>query len=405
MLTKDKWEWCVFIRGKKNKGEIFYYQLKNPRDKRWCSAISTHSKNKQVAERIAKHAAAMRDAEVQGLRFTEHMSVISFVELFYDEDKSPWILDKRAHNANALQSDHVRATRSYFERCLKKKIGREFLLGDVTPIWLNQLQKSIRTSYPDLSPQTMNAVFASLTKPIKYAANQWIIAKDPTVGLEPYAPCRRTTGVFSDIEIRKLLSTEWDSSIGKLAFNLALCTGIRLGEVLALRKEDMECRVSGDKELFLIHVTHSWSKTHGLKCPKNGKPRIVPVPSRLWHDLDNHVSEHLAASNFIFSSTQSDQPMSDKILRAALFQALGKIGVPEEQCRQRNLRFHSTRHYFNSQMVTQIDNEVLRNVIGHSNPEMTEHYHHITDTELLMVQQTQEKLFLSSEFLVEGATA
>jgi len=306
---------------------------------------------------------------------------------------------------NALQSDHIRTMRSYYVRYLSKLIGGDFTICDVTPYWLGQVQRMLRMKYPTFSNQKQNAIISSLEKPLKYAAQQWIIPKDPTSGIVRYAVERRNTDPFTKDEIRALSASVWDNPMGKLAFLLAIHTGMRMGEVQALRIEDLELRESMNGELYLVHVSHSWSKTHGLKCPKNGKPRIVPIPDWLWYELRAMNAGAEDAESFVFSSTRRENPVSDKVLRAALRSALEQIGITIEQQEERNLRFHSARHYFNSALAPLVQNESLRKVIGHSSPEMTERYHHVTDIELEMVAAAQKTAFQTIPFPVGAVTA
>lgn len=402
---RDKWGWCVFVRGNAGKGKIFYYQLRDPDTGAWTTARSTRTANKKEAERIAKREAALRDAEKDTVEITSKMGVVAFAELFYDWDKSPWLTEKRERDMNALQSDHVRTMRSYFTRYLKGLIGMDITLTEVTPFWLGQLQRKLRAQNPRLKPQTINAIFSSLTKALRYAAHQWIIPKDPTEGIIRNAPKREKTGIFTQSEIESLVALGWISFTGKIMFLVGIHTGLRMGEILALRKEDLEYRDNGSGRLYLLKVNHSWSKTHGLKCPKNGKTRTVPIPEWLWEQLESLVGPGADGTAFLFASSRTRKPVSDKLPRAALAQALASIGITEEQQAERNLRFHSTRHYFNSMMAPLVQNESLRKVIGHSSPDMTDHYHHVTDIELRMVKDAQEQAFPAISVPVKGASA
>ena len=377
------------------RGNVYYYRLKKPNSKNYDTAHSTYSASKKEAERIAKHEAALRDIQDTDQSISSNMNLISFVELFYDAEKSPWLQEKWDHNPRALQSDHLRTSRSSFIRYVRKEIPKEYTLNDVQILWLKAIQRKIRKDNPKLKPQTVNNIFSSLVQPLRYAKKNGIIDKDPTEGIMPYTPERKVTGVFTRAELNSLSELDWRNKLGKLAFLLAIHTGMRMGEILALRVDDLEQREISGRGIFLINISHSWSKTHGLKSPKSGRTRIIPIPSSLWLILRNSSNESFIGERFVFSSSKNGKPMSDKILRAALENALERIGVSKQQQEVRNLRFHSTRHYFNSALAPLLQNESLRKVIGHSSPAMTDHYHHVTDSELEMVAVAQNQAFQS----------
>ena len=68
----------------------------------------------------------------------------------------------------------------------------------------------------------------------------------------------------------KVFKMEWDSEAAKLAAMLSMCSGMRLGEIVALTLEDVED--------YRIHVNHSWNEADGLKCTKNRECRTVFLP-------------------------------------------------------------------------------------------------------------------------------
>jgi integrase len=47
--------------------------------------------------------------------------------------------------------------------------------------------------------------------------------------------------------------------------------------------------------------------------------------------------------------------------------------------RERNILFHSFRHFFNSTIRGTVSDDILRLQTGHSDPKMTDHYDHATD--------------------------
>jgi integrase len=391
--------WCVFIRGNGGKGSKYYYSIKNPRTGKYLSHLSTRTSSKREAEKIAARAYDLYIAELNKVKLRTNMTLISFIETMYNEDESPLYLEKREHNSNALQSAHFRTQKSYFKRYLLKLIPKEMTIGKITPYDIDQLQHAVRVNNPLLTLGTINAIMASLISPLKYAASKWIIPKDPTEGYRPYKPDRKITGIFTSDEVNQLIKLHWDDENGKLAFLLAIHTGMRMGEILALRYSDIQPWLGSQRFIPVVHISHSFSKTHGLKCPKNGKSRIVPIPEWLWKELLALAGDSNDDTKFVFASKQTGKPLSDKIIRKAFEKALEQIGITSQEREERNLRFHSTRHYFNSALAPLVQNESLRKVIGHSSSAMTEHYHHTSDIELEMIAKAQSQAFQTTSCL------
>ncbi|MDR2618101.1 MAG: site-specific integrase [Treponema sp.] len=58
------------------------------------------------------------------------------------------------------------------------------------------------------------------------------------------------------------------------------------------------------------------------------------------------------------------------------------------------MTFHSFRHAFNSALRGSIPDATLRLATGHADPEMTNHYDHLTDERLAEIRKAQEKRIL-----------
>ncbi len=108
-------------------------------------------------------------------------------------------------------------------------------------------------------------------------------------------------------EAEKVFATEWESNAAYIANLLACTTGIRLGEVLALRKSDVGETV--------LHVNHSWNIDDGMKCPKNGDDRKVPLLPEVRNYLLDLVATnpHDVDDPFIFYGDEPDKPYVSKI--------------------------------------------------------------------------------------------
>ncbi len=81
----------------------------------------------------------------------------------------------------------------------------------------------------------------------------------------------RKRGVLTDAEVRQLFALRCCDEHSKLANMLAMTTGLRAGEALALRVRD----VGADR----LHIRHSWNKWDSLKGTKTDTDRFVRAPA------------------------------------------------------------------------------------------------------------------------------
>jgi len=75
--------------------------------------------------------------------------------------------------------------------------------------------------------------------------------------------------VLTDEEVRRLFVSPWPDERAYVGNLLAMSTGLRAGEVLAIQVRDIE----EDR----VPVQHSWSDHDKLKGTKTGEERAVPI--------------------------------------------------------------------------------------------------------------------------------
>jgi integrase len=174
-----------------------------------------------------------------------------------------------------------------------------------------------------------------------------------------------------------------------LANMLAAVTGMRLGEILALRLQDLG--------LDCLYVRGSWSKADGLKLPKNNKPRTVelPFPDLMQRFIDQTQKNPWGVSpdSFVFwTEYKEGVPMQGKVFIDGLRAALVKSGFSETEAGK--YIFHGWRHFFTTYLMGKLEKKLLKSQTGHLTDSMLAHYgEHWKAGDKQLIQTAQRETF------------
>ena len=173
-----------------------------------------------------------------------------------------------------------------------------------------------------------------------------------------------------------------------LAFNLSAFSGLRPGEISGLQVRDI------DSEKDLITIRHSWHHTGFLKSTKTNRIRKVPVAHNIIIRLLAQAQRSPVASDesFVFWSKANDyNPFLPQYYDDGFFDALHKIGVSEEERKERNIDFYSLRHFCATYLANMTDMRNVQAILGHTTPAMTQHYaDHMTDEHFNSIREIFE---------------
>ena len=217
------------------------------------------------------------------------------------------------------------------------------------------------------------------------ARRQNIIPTNPCKEVRSLAKTSKAQGILTLEEAKDLLTnlSYWENPVAYAASLLAACTGMRLGEIRALRPSDI-------KDGY-IHIEHSVGLQGALKGTKTGDSRDIPLPPRLTATLQE-LCKHVGKSDRVFSI--AGIPLSSKTIRNGLYQALISKGVTKKERAKRNITFHSWRHFLNSQLLSHgVNAEKTRKITGHATASMTELYSHFFVEDFKDVLQITEGIF------------
>ena len=163
---------------------------------------------------------------------------------------------------------------------------------------------------------------------------------------------------------------------------------MRPGEISGLQVRDI------DFDNDLITIRHSWHRTGYLKSTKTNLIRKVPVAHNIIIRLLAQAQRCPVASedSFVFwSCALIDKPYLPQYYDEGFFEALRRIGVSEEERRERNIDFYSLRHFCATYLANMTDMRNVQAILGHTTPAMTQHYaDHMTDEHFNSIREIFE---------------
>src|ERR1035437_1864306 len=221
-----------------------------------------------------------------------------------------------------------------------------------------------------LTAATVNRDLSVLRRVLYWGVEEGYLSSNP-VGRLRMERERRTKRPVLSVREEQLLLAAAPEHLTRIIL-CALHTGMRRGEILSQRLEDI------DFDNRILHVTHS-------KTPE-GEAREIPLTNRLYEMLKAR-REHRGP---VFTY-QGD---AIKIIKTAWGSSLRRSGI-------RHFRFHDLRHTANTRMMLAgVLQEVRREIIGHSSQRSRDVNDRYTQIELPEKREAIRKL----EVWLEGQT-
>lgn len=293
-----------------------------------------------------------------------------YSQLFFDYEKCPYI------RSRLLRGYSYGRTWAKRQRSLLVKIIHPYFkdtdIRTVSPQMIDRFLFGLREK--EINNKTLNHIITTIKAIFAYAKITGVIEINPTEGIKPFRIVTKEKGIFSRDELIELFcnsmkSKIWTNPMHFLINCIAATTGLRLGEILALKSDSINTTN--------IKVDYSWNRIEGLKSTKSGKSRIVPISIDLSRALFDFI-EKTNINGFLFSANSGKTPIDHKVVYKSFFSALSKIGIDTENKKIRNISFHSYRHTFNTLLLEAgVHPETLRLITGHSSVNMTERYSHV----------------------------
>jgi integrase len=220
-----------------------------------------------------------------------------------------------------------------------------------------------RRSLTGLSNRSKNKLLIQMHGIFRRAQIVWAIPVNPLARVEKH-PIRPSGDiqVFEPDEVWALVRAAASEQDGAL-FLTAAFTGLRMGELLALRWREVDFAGS------TIRVRASWASGH-LTTPKSGKVRAVPLAPDVASALARlGQREHWVDDDDLVFVGEAGAYLDGSALRRRYKVALERGGL-------RPLRFHDLRHTFGTRMISKADIRRVQEWMGHADIQTTMRYLH-----------------------------
>ena len=297
----------------------------------------------------------------------------------------------RRHSRSRLSAATHREYRRSLELHVQPTLGKR-PLRSIRPIDIDDLIAKLERQ--GLAPGTIRNTIAPLRKLLADAVRQQLIPSNPAA--RPDLPPEQE---FAGKEIPQTHTDAIRHALHALArpnphqpqepdlfylhlFDVALGTGLRLGELRALRWTNI------DRNAQLIRVEYAYSRDQ-LKRPKSvAGIRSIPIFPSVRTALDQLAARALEhgryAPNELIFANQRGTPLQPSNLNRRVWQPALRHARLTNDHNKTIYRFHDLRHTCISRLVAAgADIKLVQAIAGHANPLITlQRYSHLNDTRL-----------------------
>ena len=262
-----------------------------------------------------------------------------------------------------------KSTFDYYEDIVLKHI-----LPALGKIYLNklnviQIQQFYRNLTNTLSNGRILLIHRVLSNALNQAVAQKIIIENPAKFASKPKKEKTPIQIWTEEEVKQFLFHSQDSRY-HIGYVIAITTGMRLGEVLGLRWQDVDFKNS----TVTINQTIGFDNKVKLTAKNKSSKRTIPVPAKTIEALKKYRTQ-VNKEKLRLGSTYSDLDLINcnevgEVLKRCTFRAhfkkiIKKAGVKE-------IRFHDVRHTHATLLLKQgVNPKIISERLGHTDISMT----------------------------------
>lgn len=269
---------------------------------------------------------------------------------------SEWLLV----NQSRLKPSTFQRYQGFLKNHLEGSLGAIEVLY-VTTVTIHQFAMEQLAS--GLAPQTVNAILTVLHSILKYGHRQYQLPMPEIIYLSTE---KKEMRVLTQDEQKKLVTyLMQDLDVCKLGVLVALYTGLRVGELCALKWEDIgEDSITVRRTMQRLQTKNASGTELHIGSPKTKTSlRTIPTPSFLRELLEAFRKEKLAESYFLAESP--GEVVEPRAMQYRFHRYLRDADIEKAN-------FHALRHTFATRCVEAgFEIKSLSEVLGHANVQTT----------------------------------
>jgi len=379
----------------KKRGDYWYYKLPEDTAYHSCKMLNNNQNvtSRSIAEKLVveliglkpfldKYNLSMRDYHDLAKRLIKKhfediagdLTLREYAKDFFVWDRCQWI--RSLHQRDLSFSRPVaKQRRSHLERYIFPVFGdlrlREIQKHEIDQ-WLMDLP---------LANQTKNHIRYTFKIVLSEAMDNGLIERNPIDSIRAFKNKHEKREILLPADIDKLFPHEqekliaiWGSLSWASMFFLLLTTGMRVGEVRALRWKDVEW------ESGAVIIRRAAKEDGPIGLPKNTESRAAFIPARTDRMLRLllDLTPCPLSEDLVFFGPDATTPLSRRGVWSHFKKGVSAAGITK------NIVVHSLRHTYNTMMKNVVPLDMLQLQIGHKSDRMSEHYDKSTEMEKLL---------------------
>lgn len=346
-----RWEGRIVVGHKENGDSIFRY-ISAPTQKELSAKL------RQLTE------------SYKGVDLTEesNMTLSVWLDKWLDE-----------YMAATLRPSTLNGYRRSLELHVKPYLGNK-ALTKITAADLRSLYRTLQETgrvqpregqSPGLSGRTVHGIHTTLHHALKTAMEQNLIPNNPAAEVDPPKFTGAPMKILTEAQLESFMRAIEKDEFWHDLFYTAVTTGLRRGEICALRWEDFDAKQGTLHVRRTLHKEKGRPYTTGDTKTYSGTRKIVLPPSTAQLLRER---KEAALAEWVFPNPfKLDQPISPST-------AYNRLKALLKEARLPNIRFHDIRHTFATHALSSgVDAKTLAGILGHTKASFTlDTYTHTT---------------------------
>lgn len=263
-----------------------------------------------------------------------------------------WLADVKENRKQSTYIKYNLIVKKYLQNFFQKT-----LLMELTDSYVRE------KIVDDLSNSVQKSIYCALNQILKYASQKYSITM-PYLKKPPADLHSSPVKVLAKNEQKKIISILYqEMDRFKMAILLCLFTGLRLGELCALKWEDIDFEnkiLMVNRTVQRLYVEGCKTKTKLVETPPKSEysKREIPLPAAILELLISFQNN----KDYIFGGKK---PMEPRTLQYHFKQILADAGLPDKN-------FHILRHTFSTNCIEGgTDVKSLSEMLGHADVQIT----------------------------------